>query len=42
MYTSFTLCQASTVRHWNRVLADTTDTREHRGGADLVVIAIPR
>ncbi|WP_328453082.1 APC family permease [Amycolatopsis sp. NBC_00438] len=30
VFTSFTLCQAGMVRHWNRVLADTADTRERR------------
>ncbi|WP_103339919.1 APC family permease [Amycolatopsis sp. CA-126428] len=30
VFTSFTLCQAGMVRHWNRVLADTADARERR------------
>ncbi|VVJ24848.1 Uncharacterized amino acid permease [Amycolatopsis camponoti] len=30
VFTSFTLCQAGMVRHWNRVLADTAGTRERR------------
>ncbi len=30
VFTSFTLCQAGMVRHWNRVLAGTTDPRERR------------
>ncbi|WP_410622955.1 APC family permease [Amycolatopsis sp. cmx-8-4] len=30
VFTSFTLCQAGMVRHWNRILADTTDPRERR------------
>ncbi|WIX98383.1 APC family permease [Amycolatopsis mongoliensis] len=30
VFTSFTLCQAGMVRHWNRVLADATDPRERR------------
>jgi len=31
VFTSFTLCQAGMVRHWNRALADATDARERRG-----------
>ncbi|WP_372660784.1 APC family permease [Amycolatopsis kentuckyensis] len=30
VFTSFTLCQAGMVRHWNRALADSTDARERR------------
>ncbi|MEU0794070.1 APC family permease [Amycolatopsis sp. NPDC005961] len=30
VFTSFTLCQAGMVRHWNRVLADTAGPRERR------------
>jgi len=30
VFTSFTLCQAGMVKHWNRALADTTDARERR------------
>ncbi|EOD67640.1 APC family permease [Amycolatopsis vancoresmycina] len=30
VFTSFTLCQAGMVRHWNRVLAGPTDSRERR------------
>ncbi|MGW4401777.1 APC family permease [Amycolatopsis nivea] len=30
VFTSFTLCQAGMVRHWNRALAGTTDPRERR------------
>ncbi|WP_329048709.1 APC family permease [Amycolatopsis sp. NBC_01488] len=30
VFTSFTLCQAGMVRHWNRALAGSTDARERR------------
>ena len=30
VFTSFTLCQAGMVKHWNQVLAETTDARERR------------